>query len=69
MYRCPNVHTSESWAYMNTSAMSSFRAPGHVEGAFGPECAMDVLAAELGMDPLELRQRNYAEHDQEKSRP
>ena len=69
IYRCPNVQTSESWAYMNTSAMSSFRAPGHVEGAFGLECAMDVLATELGMDPLELRQRNYADHDQEKNRP
>ena len=40
--------------------MASFRAPGHVEGAFGLECAMDALARELGMDPLELRRSNYA---------
>jgi xanthine dehydrogenase YagR molybdenum-binding subunit len=54
---------------MNTSAMASFRAPGHVEGAFGLERAMDMLAVELRIDPLELRRRNYADHDQEKGRP
>ena len=68
LYRCPNVHTVETFAYMNTGAMASFRAPGHVEGAFGLECAMDALARELGLDPLELRRRNYADHDQDKGR-
>jgi CO/xanthine dehydrogenase Mo-binding subunit len=54
---------------MNTGAMASFRAPGSVEGAFGLECAMDALARELDIDPLELRRRNYAQHDQDKNRP
>jgi xanthine dehydrogenase YagR molybdenum-binding subunit len=69
LYRCANVHTAETWVFMNTSAMASFRAPGHVEGAFGLERAMDMLAVELRIDPLELRRRNYADHDQEKGRP
>ncbi|MDQ6885769.1 MAG: xanthine dehydrogenase family protein molybdopterin-binding subunit [Gemmatimonadota bacterium] len=69
LYRCPNVRTSETFAYINASAMSAFRAPGHAEGAFGLERAMDTLAAELGMDPLELRRANYAGHDQAKGRP
>lgn len=68
LYACPNVHTSETFVYTHTGAMASFRAPGHVEGAFALECAMDALARELGMDPLELRRRNYADHDQEKGR-
>ena len=68
LYRCANVHTAETFVFVNTGAMSSFRAPGHVEGAFGLECAMDALARTLGLDPLELRRRNYAEHDQEKGR-
>lgn len=68
LYACPNVRTTETFVYTHTGAMASFRAPGHVEGAFGLECSMDALARELGMDPLELRQRNYAEHDQEKNR-
>ena len=69
LYRCANVRSSETFVYMNTGAMASFRAPGSVEGAFGLECAMDALARELDLDPLELRRRNYARHDQEKNRP
>lgn len=68
LYACPNVHTTEMFVYTHTGAMASFRAPGHVEGAFGLESAMDALARELGIDPLELRRRNYADHDQEKQR-
>lgn len=69
LYACPNVRTTETFVYTHTGAMASFRAPGHVEGAFGLECTMDALARELAIDPLELRRRNYADHDQEKSRP
>jgi CO/xanthine dehydrogenase Mo-binding subunit len=69
LYRCANVRSSETFVYMNTGAMASFRAPGSVEGAFGLECAMDALARELDIDPLELRRRNYAQHDQDKDRP
>lgn len=68
MYSCPNVETTDSFVWTNTGAMSSFRAPGHVEGAFGLECAMDALARELGLDPLELRRRNHAGRDEEKRR-
>ena len=68
MYACPNVRTTEMFVYTHTGAMASFRAPGHVEGAFGLECAMDALARGLTMDPLELRRLNYADHDQEKGR-
>ena len=66
LYECPNVRSSEVFLFANTAAMGSFRAPGHVEGAFGLECAMDVLARELGVDPLELRKRNYTTRDQGK---
>jgi xanthine dehydrogenase YagR molybdenum-binding subunit len=69
LYRCPNVRSSETFVYTNAGAMSSFRAPGSAEGAFGLECAMDAIARELSMDPLELRRRNYADNDQDKKRP
>jgi xanthine dehydrogenase YagR molybdenum-binding subunit len=68
MYACPNVETTDTFVWTNTGAMSSFRAPGHVEGAFGLERAMDALARELGIDPLELRRRNHAARDEEKGR-
>ena len=61
--------TTETFAYSNTGAMAAFRGPGHTEGAFALERAMDDLARELDMDPLALRLRNHADHDQEKCRP
>jgi len=69
MYSCPNVHTVESFAWVNTPAMMAFRAPGHVEGAFALETAMDALARALDMDPLQLRLINLAERDEKKDRP
>jgi CO/xanthine dehydrogenase Mo-binding subunit len=69
MYSCPNVKTTETFAWINASAMQAFRGPGHVEGAFGLERAMDMLARKLGIDPLELRRANFAATDEQKSRP
>src|SRR4029077_9475523 len=69
LYKCANGGRSEAFVFTNTGAVASFRAPGHVEGAFGLECAMDSLARELNLDPLELRRRNYANDDQAKQRP
>ena len=60
LYDCENVRTLPSPAKINTPPNAAFRAPGFVEGTFGLECLLDELAAQLGMDPLELRRRNYA---------
>ncbi|MEJ7654950.1 MAG: xanthine dehydrogenase family protein molybdopterin-binding subunit [Chloroflexia bacterium] len=68
MYACPNVLTEEG-AYTHTNPATSFRAPGYVEGAFALESAMDELAEKLGMSPLDLRMKNYAENDQESCKP
>jgi xanthine dehydrogenase YagR molybdenum-binding subunit len=69
LYRCPNVRTEQVTVYTNTGPAVAFRAPGHVEGAFALESAMDELAHRLGVDPLELRRRNYAEEDQTEGEP
>ncbi len=69
LHACEHVRTSETFVYTNAGAMASFRAPGHTEGAFGLESAMNALARELNIDPLELRRRNYATADQSRSRP
>jgi CO/xanthine dehydrogenase Mo-binding subunit len=68
LYQCANVRTSERFVFLNTGAMDSFRAPGHVEGGFALERAMDALAGALGIDPLALRRKNYAALDQDKGR-
>lgn len=69
LYACPNVRTHETFAFVNTAAMAAFRAPGHAEGAVGLEIGMNAVAVALAMDPLELRRRNIATHDQKKNRP
>jgi xanthine dehydrogenase YagR molybdenum-binding subunit len=61
LYACDNVRTVCYGAKINTPPMKPFRAPGFVEGTFGLECLIDELAAKLGLDPLELRRRNYAD--------
>ena len=69
LYRCPNVATEQVVLYTNTGPAVAFRAPGHVEAAFALEQAMDELARVLGLDPLELRRRNYAAEDQTEGKP
>jgi xanthine dehydrogenase YagR molybdenum-binding subunit len=48
---------------MNMVANTFMRAPGEAVGTFGLESAMDELAVELGMDPIELRIRNEPDKD------
>jgi aerobic carbon-monoxide dehydrogenase large subunit len=42
----------------------SYRGAGRPEPAFAVERIMDELAAELGMDPLEVRARNWIKHEE-----
>ncbi len=59
VYRCPNLHVKEYTVYTNLGGSRATRAPGHVQGTFGLEGFLDELANEIGMDPLELRKKNY----------
>ena len=45
------------------------RGPGEALGVFTLECAMDELASELGIDPIELRLRNIADVDPNTGHP
>jgi CO/xanthine dehydrogenase Mo-binding subunit len=69
LYACENVRTTEYGARLNLPPMASFRAPGFVEGTWSLECLLDRVAAELDLDPLELRRRNYADSDPVNGRP
>jgi xanthine dehydrogenase YagR molybdenum-binding subunit len=48
---------------MNMLANTFMRAPGEAVGTFALESAIDELAVELGMDPIDLRLRNEPEKD------
>ena len=45
------------------------RAPGEAVGTFAVECAMDELAEQLGLDPIELRRRNEPSADPTTGKP
>ena len=69
LYACPNVRTRVRGVRANTDRGRAFRGPGYVEGIFALESAMDALADELGVDPLDLRLKNYAEVDPAEGTP
>jgi xanthine dehydrogenase YagR molybdenum-binding subunit len=54
----PNFKAEEWDVFTNAGPAAPLRAPGHPQGAFGIESAMDELADKLGLDPVELRKRN-----------
>ena len=54
-YVVPNVHVDCYGAYTNNPPCGAMRGFGSVQTAFAYEAIMDRLAAELGMDPVELR--------------
>lgn len=60
-YRCPNVRTEEYEVFINADPSRPHRAPGDVQGTWMREQVIDMLAEKCGLDPLELRLRNYAE--------
>ena len=57
LYKCPNLHTSEYDVFVNAGPGAAFRAPGHPQGCFALEQAIDELAVKLNMDPLDLREK------------
>lgn len=61
-YMCPNVRVrSHSWA-TNTVPYGAFRGFGAPQAIFAIERHMDDIATSIGIDPIELRRRNFL-HD------
>ncbi len=58
LYLCPNVRTEANDAFINAGPARAFRAPGHPQGNWALEQMLDALAAEIGMDPVQLRAKN-----------
>ena len=61
LYACDNVRLGYRLAPLDVYTPLDMRAPGATIGVYALECAMDELAYEVGIDPLELRLRNYTE--------
>jgi len=69
LYACHNVSTTHALVRTNEPQPVPMRAPGTAPGTFALESAMDEAAERLGLDPLDLRVKNFADHDQEAGRP
>ncbi|MCV4271307.1 xanthine dehydrogenase family protein molybdopterin-binding subunit [Pseudomonas capsici] len=63
MYATPNMLARHSIIPVNTVNPGWMRAPGENISTYALETAMDELAVELGLDPIELRLRNWASRD------
>jgi xanthine dehydrogenase YagR molybdenum-binding subunit len=61
LYACPNVKTSYKLVRLNLGTPSFMRGPGESTGSFALESAIDELSYMLGMDPIEMRRRNYTD--------
>jgi carbon-monoxide dehydrogenase large subunit len=58
-YDIPNYSFTAVGVFTNTTPTDAYRGAGRPEATYVIERTMDALARELGMDPLELRRRNF----------
>src|SRR5204862_7131139 len=63
-YRIPNVRVESTAVFTNTPSTGPYRGAGRPESVLALERGIDRLAVELGMDPLELRRKNFIQPDQ-----
>lgn len=64
VYDIPVADVDVHGVFTNTSTTETYRGAGRPEAAYLIERAVDELAAEMGMDRIELRRRNFIQPDQ-----
>ena len=63
VYNIPRVDFRATAVATNTAPISAYRGAGRPEAAHLLERTMDLLAADLGIDPAEVRRRNFIPPD------
>jgi xanthine dehydrogenase molybdenum-binding subunit len=61
VYKIPNIKVDAYGVYTNKPGTTAYRAPGAPQGSYASEAQLDRIAAELGIDPVDLRLKNMAE--------
>jgi 4-hydroxybenzoyl-CoA reductase subunit alpha len=61
LYRIPHVRYAGFHVYTNNPVGGAFRGYGSLQVRFADESQMDMIAEDLGMDPLDLRLKNIVE--------
>src|SRR5574341_2310609 len=64
-YRIPHIWSDAYSVYTNSGSAGSFRAIGAPQTIFACESQMDIIAAKLGIDPAELRLKNFLKKGEE----
>jgi carbon-monoxide dehydrogenase large subunit len=62
-YRIPNVYAEVTGVYTNTTFVDAYRGAGRPEATYVVERAMDLFADEIGMDPADVRRKNFIPPD------
>ena len=63
-YKIPAIDITIDGVFTNKFCTDAIRGAGRPEATYWIELTMDKLAAELGMDPLELRRKNFIGKDE-----
>jgi carbon-monoxide dehydrogenase large subunit len=62
-YTCPNYRAQARVVFTNKNVMCQYRAVGHPIAVAVTEGLVELAAAKIGMDPLEVRRRNLFPDD------
>jgi carbon-monoxide dehydrogenase large subunit len=58
-YKFPNIYCQVTGVYTNTAMVDAYRGAGRPEATFVVERAVDLVADKLGMDPIDVRRKNF----------
>jgi len=64
IYKFPAYQFNVQTVYTNKTWVDAYRGAGRPEATYGIERLMDELAAEVGADPLAIREQNWIRHDE-----
>ena len=70
MFMYPAIYKMDAYdfqctgVFTNTTPTDAYRGAGRPEATYAIERIVDELAAELGMDPMELREKNWIKHEE-----
>ena len=64
IYKFPAYHFACQTVLTNKTWTDAYRGAGRPEATYGIERIMDELAVEVGVDPLEIREKNWIKHEE-----
>jgi len=63
-YKIPNIYCRVLGVYTNTGMVDAYRGAGRPEATYVVERAVDLVARELDLDPVEVRRKNFIPKDE-----